>query len=127
MVNLPIWNVPPTSPALFDLHSATVLEQTARVYDAMRNLISEYNAFAEEANRTISAFSESEKKEREEFETDVTKVMKEFQCSMERYLKVNLEDTAATLINTAIEEGKLLVQKYNPDTEELNIGLIGGV
>jgi hypothetical protein len=124
---LPKWVVANPFPALHDFESLTVLDQTARIYGAMNSLIEEYNKFAETVNDQLSELTESEGEARKEFEIQITKVMKEFMCSMEQYMKLNLEETATTLINKAINDGRILVQQYDPEAESLNIGLTGGV
>ena len=127
MNTLPKWVLVNPIPAIHDFESLTVIDQTARIYGAMNQLIEEYNKFAETVNDHLSNFTESEKEARREFELNITKVMNEFRCSMEQYLVLNLEDTATALINAAIEDGRILVQQYDPETESLNIGLTGGV
>lgn len=127
MNTLPMWVLANPFPAIHDFESLTVNEQTARIYGAMNQLISEYNKFADTVNEQNSKFTESEQEAREEFELQITKVMREFRCAMEQYLKMNLENTAADLINAAIEDGRILVLQYDPETEALNIGLTGGV
>ena len=92
----------------------------------MNALIEEYNKFADTVNDQLSTFTESEDEARKEFELQITKVMNEFRCSMERYLKLNLEDTATKLINEAIAAGKIMVEQYDPESESLNI-VTGGV
>lgn len=127
MNTLPKWVLANPFPALHDFESLTVLDQTARIYGAMNSLIEEYNKFAETVNDQLSELTESEGEARKEFEIQITKVMKEFMCSMEQYMKLNLEETATTLINEAINDGRILVQQYDPEAESLNIGLTGGV
>ena len=127
MNTLPRWVLANPFPAIHDFESLTVNEQTARIYGAMNQLINEYNQFADTVNEQNSKFTESEQEARKEFELQITKVMREFRCAMEQYLKMNLENTAADLINAAIEDGRILVLQYDPETEALNIGLTGGV
>lgn len=123
---LPKWALANPFPAIHDFESLTVIDQTARIYGAMNALIEEYNKFAETVNDQLSTFTESEQEARKEFELQITKVMNEFRCSMEQYLKLNLEGTATALINEAIEAGRLVVEQYDPATESLNI-VTGGV
>ena len=120
---LPKWVLANPFPAIHDFESLTVIEQTARIYGAMNSLIEEYNKFADTVNEHLSTFTESEQKSREEFEQEITKVMREFVCRMEKHWVVNMETTARDIINEAIEAGRMLI--YDPDTESLN--LTGGV
>jgi hypothetical protein len=121
MKRLPLWNIPPTSPALFDIHSATVLEQTARMYDAMNQLIDEWGNMM----KSIADFEKSEMESREEFEMQITKVIREFMCSWNQKTE-DLEQFATTIINEAITAGKITITEvYDPETESLNM-VVGG-
>lgn len=116
-----------TYPAIYDFESLTTIEQTARVYGAMNEMIADWNKFAETVNSTVDNFSETEQEKRAQLEENVKKVLREFVCSMDQHLKLNLEGTATKLINDAINEGRILVETYDPETESLKIGLRGGV
>lgn len=109
MNQLPKWALVNHFPAIHDFESLTAIEQTARIYGAMQTLIIEYNAFAEAANEQIAAFSEEETEAREEFELEITKVMNEFRCSMEKYLKLNLDETATQVILEGMNNGSIPV------------------
>ena len=43
----------------------------------------------------------------EEVDVKITKVMREFICSTEKYLVLNLDDAAEKYINSAINEGRI--------------------
>lgn len=122
MNRLPNWNVPVHSPTNWDFHSATVLEQTARIYDTINQLIDEYNRLVQ----ACSDFSESEQESREDFELKLTKVIREFICSWEQKT-TDLETFAETIINEAIQNGKIsITEHYNPETESLSL-VVGGI
>lgn len=87
MKMLPLWVLPPTLPSVYDAESATALEMTAKVYGAMRELISEYNTFAATLNANIQKFME---------ETD-------------EYLRTELPDTAEKIIADGFESGSLQI------------------
>ena len=106
---LPKWVLANPFPAIHDFESLTVLEQTARVYGAMQKLIDEYNAFAETVNKQLVSFTDDETEAREEFELRVTKVMNQFMCDMEQYLKINLDDTATEMIKRGIDDGSVKI------------------
>lgn len=119
---LPKWALANPFPAIHDFESLTVIDQTARVYGAMNALITEYNKFADTVNDQLSNFTESEQEARREFELQITKVMNEFRCCMDQYLKLNLIETAETLISEAIAEGKITIKEvYDPVSESLDI------
>ena len=124
---LPPWALTNPFPAVFDIDSATVTEQTAKMYGAMNELIKEYNAFADAANKKLQEFTETETAARKEFELAITKVMNDFRCCIDQYLKLNLSETARTMLEEMIENGEITItQTYDPDAESLNIGVTNG-
>lgn len=125
MNTLPKWVLANPIPAIHDFESLTVLEQTARIYGAMNSLIVEYNTFADQVNKAVSEFTGTEENSRKEFENLITKVMREFQCSIEKHLVLNLDTTAAEYLNSAINEGRITLE-YDPETENLNFNITGG-
>lgn len=104
---LPKWVLANPFPAIHDFESLTVIDQTARIYGAMQTLINEHNAFAEEANKQLASFTDDETEARKEFELHITKVMNEFRCSMDQYLRLNLEDTATKVIIEGMNDGTI--------------------
>ena len=127
MQPLPKWVLTNPLPGVYDTESGTAADMTAKVYKAMAELIEEYNAFANAANAAMESFTESEAEARAIFEGNIIKLYREFQCQMDSYLRLNLEETVTTLINDAIAAGRILVEQYDLETESLNIGLTGGV
>lgn len=120
---LPKWALANTFPAIHDFESLSVIEQTARIYGAMNQLISEYNKLVEQ----LEAYTGQETEKREEFELKITKVMNEFMCSMEQYMKTNLQDTAAQEIRKLIDSGIFSVELvYDEETEALNLSIATG-
>lgn len=81
MKQLPNWLIANPIASAHDFESLTVLEQTARLYNAVRSLIDEYTAFTESVSKQIQLFQEEEKNARETFQTDLTKVIREFMCN----------------------------------------------
>lgn len=121
MNRLPKWVLANPFPAIHDFESLTVNDQTARIYGAMNQLIEEWNKMIEQ----LSNFEKSETESREEFELKITKVMREFICSMEQKYS-DLTALATTLINDAIQSGQITVtEAYDPNAEELSI-IVGG-
>lgn len=121
MQALPKWIIANPFPALHDFESLTVLDQTARIYGAMNEMISEWNKMIEQ----LSAFEKSETESREQFETRLTKVIREFICSWNQKTE-DLEKFAETVINEAIQAGKIkITEVYDPDKESLDI-VVGG-
>lgn len=106
---LPKWVLLNTYPAVYDFESLTATEQTARVYGAMQTLIEEYNKFADSVNTALGTFTESETEARAEFETNVTKVYRQFVCQMEDYLRINLDSTAERVFVEGMNNGTIKV------------------
>lgn len=121
MNTLPKWVLANPIPAIHDFESLTVLEQTARIYGAMNQLINEWNKMIEQ----LSGFEKSETESREEFELKITKVIREFMCSWNQKTE-DLERFAESIINEAIQAGKITITEvYDPETESLNM-VVGG-
>ena len=53
---LPKWVFSGTTPSVYDTESGTCIEMTAKVYNAMRELQTSYNEFADEINTTITEY-----------------------------------------------------------------------
>ena len=122
MNTLPKWALANPFPALHDFESLTVIDQTARIYGAINQLIEEWNKMIEQ----LSGFEKSETESREEFELKITKVIMEFMCSWNQKTE-DLERFAETVINEAIESGRITIREvYDPETESLNMVVGGG-
>jgi ElaB/YqjD/DUF883 family membrane-anchored ribosome-binding protein len=118
---LPKWALSNPFPAIHDFESLSVIEQTTRIYGAMNQLITEYNNLVDQ----LETYKQTETEAREDFETKITKVIREFLCEMEK----RFEDVSAVVaeqVNQAIQEGRLSVtEHYDTETESLNM-FIGG-
>ena len=122
MNTLPKWALANPFPALHDFESLTVIDQTARIYGAINQLIEEWNKMIEQ----LSGFEKSETESREEFELKITKVVMEFMCSWNQKTE-ELERFAETIINEAIQSGRITIKEvYDPETESLNMVVGGG-
>ena len=78
MFKLPFWRLTNKYPAFYDTESGTAIEQTAKLYGAMRDLIDAYNKFVEETNNAMEAHGEATSKEHEEFETAIRQEFQDF-------------------------------------------------
>lgn len=78
MRKLPHWTLTQKRPSIYDTESATVVEQTAKLYGAMQELIDEYNAFVDKTNEEIEAFETSTNQDIECFKTNMTKIQNDF-------------------------------------------------
>lgn len=139
---LPKWVLTNKFPSIYDSESKTVLEQTARIYGAMNELITEYNAFADRTNQLITEFTASATQNQEQFEIALRQEFQDFIDVIEikvqqqqtqidnavSYMKDNIVSTTKQLINDGITKGTLTVAvQYDEATENLNIVTDGSV
>lgn len=118
---LPKWVLPPTLPSVYECESFTALEMVSKLYGAINELITEYNKTVEQLN----GFQAEEKAAREEFELKITKVIREFICSWKQET-ADLEELTKTVVNEAIQAGKIAISEvYDEKTESLNF-VVGG-
>lgn len=122
MKKLPYWAIPSTEPAVHDLESDTVLEQTAKMYAAFNNFISEYNSFAETINEQAEKFEKAETEAREDFECKVTKVVRTFMSEVNKTISVSIEEA----IQRAVVEGVTVAEAYDAGAESLDLIITGG-
>lgn len=141
---LPKWALLDPPSAIYDFASVTPLQQTARVYGTMQQMIQEYNSFADQLNREIESFTGSSETEIANFKrsieerllckfNDIDAKMGEIKTEIARYNIEWLEKNApnALPVVTTAENGKLLAVKdgtwkpavlvYNAAEESINI------
>lgn len=109
MQPLPKWVLTNPRPGVYDTESGTAADMTAKVYNAMAELIEEYNAFADSVNSTLGTFTGSETEARKDFEENIINLYREFQCQMDSYLRLNLGDTATKVIIEGMNDGAIPV------------------
>lgn len=142
---LPLWVLPSVT-SVYDLESSTVSEMVPKVYGAMRNLIEDYNKFAEEINQTILTFTGSSNEEIANFKqtieqrlickfNDMDARYNEIKVELMRYSDAKISEIydhylngyANQLINEKIASGDIeITLVYDPETESLNM-TTGGV
>lgn len=118
---LPHWCLTGGRQAFYDTESGDAIEQTARVYAAMRDLQSEYNKMVDELNKTITNFIETQTIDRECFEKRITKTIHDYLDYLDTkvknqdkvvadavdFMKTNLSESITTLIGEMKESGEL--------------------
>lgn len=135
MQRLPHWVINNRFPAVYDTESATVIEQTAKVYGAMQNLIDEYNKFVDDVNAEIERFENASNENMEGFKTCMTEIMSNFITASEMkideaifYMKENIEATTTDVISNAIKNGSITIkEEYDPTSESLELVAEGSV
>lgn len=75
---LPNWYLTRTLPAYHDGESGTVIEQTHKIYNAMNELINEYNTFVDSTNTKLTEFVEKYNDDIEVFQTSFRQEFQDF-------------------------------------------------
>lgn len=120
---IPNWCLTNMSPAFYDTESLSVLEQTARLYKTIQNLINDYNNFSNELVTNSNNFSSELRAAQEEFVNNMNEVIHDYIRMLDE--KINIIDSEVENQNARIDEqdNKVLeVVKYFKDnlTETLN-------
>ena len=110
--NLPNWCLVNKNPSFYDTESATVLEETSKLYGKMQELINDYNLFTEELNKSLTDFTTETNENQKCFTDKTTKLIEDYIKSIDMkvaeltvYLKTNLAQTIDTmLVNGEIDE-----------------------
>ena len=102
MLNLPKWRLTNPFPSFLDSESGTAIEQTAKVYAAMQQLIDEYNAFVDSVTAQINEFTATTKADHEEFETALRQEFQDFIDTVD--LKMSQQNAKIDLIYDEVTE-----------------------
>lgn len=134
--HLPHWVLTDLQPAFYDVESGTSLQQTAKMYGKVQELIDLYNEFVTKVNKYIKDFEDGIIVDFEEFRNCIIKVMNDYIETIDtkinlqdakindaiEYMKDNIISTVTTLFNDAILNGDIIVNVvYNSETEEITI------
>ena len=139
--HLPHWVLTDTLPAFYDCESATAIQQTAKLYGKIQELITIYNDFVRDVNRYITDFEEGIIKDFNCFQNCVIKTMDDYIKSIDTkielqdnkiqeaidYMKNNLISTVTTLFNQAITSGDItanLLETYDSNDESLVLSIV---
>ena len=118
---LPYWVVAESEPAFYETEGATAIQMVAKLYGKVKELISDYNTFAEEINEHISEYEEGLYTSFEEFKTEIETTMNNYIDSIDTrmdlqdakiddavlYMKANIKDTVTELIEEMKDSGEL--------------------
>ena len=139
--HLPHWVLTDTLPAFYDCESATAIQQTAKLYGKIQELITIYNDFVRDVNRYITEFEEGIIKDFNCFQNCVIKTMNDYIESIDTkielqdnkiqeaidYMKNNLVSTVTTLFNQAVQNGDIranLLETYDSNDESLVLSIV---
>ena len=84
---LPHWVLTDNLPAFYDTDSGAAIEQTAKVYAAMNELITEYNGFVDDVNKAIEEYNAGITKSFKEFKDCITNIVSNYIKSVDLKLK----------------------------------------
>ena len=138
--HLPHWVLTDLQPAFYDVESGTSLQQTARMYGKVQELIDLYNEFVTKVNKYIKDFEDGIIEDFEEFKNCIIETMNQYIETIDtkinlqdtkiedaiNYMKNTIVETATELFEQALISGTIranLVNTYNSQTEELTIDL----
>lgn len=115
--NLPNWCLTNKYPSFHDTESATVLEETSKIYGKMQDLVNDYNLFANEVNNKIAEFTTSTNEDQECFKTEITKLIENYIESID--MKVaellnEMKNDLAQIVQNMLDSGEI-------DEEILNV------
>lgn len=125
ILKLPKWILTNKFPAFHDTESLTAIEQTARVYGKINELIDNYNSFAENINKTLEEYARVDQEEEEAFKVGLRQEFQDFINvvdlqirELEQYVKVNLNSEIRKLWNELNDNGDIQ-DLINKTLEEL--------
>ena len=150
--HLPHWVLTDPQPAFYDCESATAVQQTAKIYAKIQELITLYNEFTNQVNRYITEFEDGIIKDFNCFQNCIIKTMNDYIATIDMkidlqdnkieesinnqnaiiqnaidYMKNNIVQTTTTVVNQAIANGDIQVTiTYDEPTEGLNIIITEG-
>lgn len=138
--HLPHWVLTDLQPAFYDVESGTSLQQTAKMYGKVQELIDLYNEFVTKVNKYIKDFEDGIIEDFEEFKNCIIVTMNQYIETIDtkinlqdtkiedaiNYMKNTIVETATELFEQALISGTIranLVNTYDSQTEELTIDL----
>ena len=138
--HLPHWVLTDLQPAFYDVESGTTLQQTAKMYGKVQELIDLYNEFVTKVNKYIKDFEDGIIEDFEEFRNCIIKVMNDYIETIDtkinlqdtkindaiEYMKDNIVSTTSELFAQALQNGDIsasLIETYDPATEELTLSI----
>lgn len=138
--HLPHWVLTDLQPAFYDVESGTSLQQTAKMYGKVQELIDLYNEFVTKVNKYIKDFEDGIIADFEEFRNCIIKVMNDYIETIDtkinlqdtkindaiEYMKDNIVSTTSDLFSQALQDGDIrasLIETYDPATEELTLSI----
>ena len=138
--HLPHWVLTDLQPAFYDVESGTTLQQTAKIYGKVQELIDLYNEFVTKVNQYITDFEDGIIKDFEDFRNCIIVTMNQYIETIDtkinlqdtkindaiEYMKDNIVSTTSELFSQALQNGDIrasVIESYNNTTEELTLSI----
>ena len=99
---LPHWVMTSPTPAFYDTESGSAIEQTARVYAKMSELIEDYNKFITEINKHITDYERGILESFDCFRSKIIETMNDYIATLDS--KIKIQDMKIANQNEVIEE-----------------------
>lgn len=139
--SLPPWALTNPNPAFYSSESGSVIEQTAKMYAKVNELVAEYNSFTENVNTIIKDFTTATSKNLEAFEVGLRQEFQDFIdivnlqiLSQDKdiedavnYMKTNIVATTQNVVEDALKNETISAKlNYDKNTKALNLVLSEG-
>ena len=113
--HLPHWVLTDLQPAFYDVESGTTLQQTARMYAKIQDLIDIYNEFVTKINRYITDFENGIIEDFECFKNCIIKTMNDYIETID--MKINIQDT--TIADSIERQDQAIENKFNEQDQNI--------
>lgn len=130
MKQLPLWVLNEKFPNFYDMESKTVIEQTARVYGAMRSLIEEYNKMISDLNVNLEEFEQLFGTNYENFAMGLRQEFQDFinvidlkVLAQDKYLRENMLEASKDVIDAYVLQFERIVADFNDMKAQLSIDM----
>lgn len=118
---LPKWVLTDRNPAFYDTESGSAIEQTAKVYGAMNELIGEYNDFVDKVNASITEFETEGNQSLDCLANKIIKIVNDYIFMLDEkvkrqdrtineaivYIKDNIAESVELVLSEMKESGEL--------------------
>lgn len=116
---LPEWVLTGTRPAFYDTDSDSTIEQTARVYAAMKELQEECSKFTIELDKAVEEFKAGVISDQEEFKNKITKIMHDYIMKIDEKIKMQDLQINESIIYIKENLKTYIEENVSPVLEEL--------
>lgn len=134
---LPRIIVPDSIPSAYDVTSMNAIEQTGKVYAAVRELQEYFNSFMSEINQAMTDFQNGVLSDQNSFEEQLTKIIHDYIHLIDEKIKMQdlkiehelagaIEELLNELVNKGELENIITTYEYNASNETLTFKM-GGV